>query len=386
MTQADPPGRAGALVAICAAGFAFSANYTNHAPAMATLRETFGFSNALGGLLTTGIFLTHAAMQIPGGHLADRFGAARLVAWALAVVCAGNFAIGLAGSYEALLFWKVFTGLGTGACFVGGARAVTGLFSGSRLHLAQGLYGGSVLLGAGFVIFAVPRLVEAFGWRGAFFTTASVATIVWLAWLAAAPTVRPSPHLSGEFGKMLANSRLWLLGTAQMASFGLAMVAGAWIVELLRQDLGVGAAQAGLVGSGVLLLGIVMRPLGGALVVRLGVGTLVRISLAISAAACAWLASGLVSTAAAAIAVVALGAGCGLPYAGLFNRAAALYPGRAGAAMGLVNMLGIGMILGGAPLAGLLADWTGNFHASFYFLGGFVLLVLAATWRGIGKE
>lgn len=386
MTEARPQRRAGALAAICAAGFAFSANYTNHAPAIAMLREAFGFSNAAGGLLTTGIFLTHAAMQIPGGHLADRFGAARLLVWGLAVVCAGNFAIGLAGSYGELLFWKVFTGLGTGACFVGGARAVTSLFTGPRLHWAQGLYGGSVLLGAGFVIFAVPRLVEAFGWREAFFTTAGVATLVWLVWLAAAPPAGPSRRAAGDFGRMLATSQLWLLGLVQMASFGLAMVAGAWIVELLRQDLGVSAARAGLVGSGVLLLGIITRPLGGALVARAGVRKVVRASLAISAAACLWLASGVGSTAVAVTAVVALGTGCGLPYAGLFNRAAALFPDRAGAAMGLVNMLGIVMILGGAPLAGLLADRTGNFHASFYFLGGFASLALVATWRGIGKE
>jgi MFS family permease len=386
VTEAPSWRQATGLAAVCAVGFAFSANYTNHAPAVATLRETFGFSNALGGLLTTGIFLTHAAMQIPGGHLADRFGAARLLAFALAVVCAGNFAIGFANAYWQLLFWKVFVGVGTGACFVGGARYITGLFRGPRLHVAQGLYGGSVLLGSGFVIFAVPRLLDAFGWRGAFFATALVATVVWLGWLLAAPRVAPAPHLRGNLKTMLANSQLWLLGIVQMASFGLAIVVGAWIVALLRQDLGVSAAQAGLVGSVVLLLGIVTRPLGGVVVARIGVRNLVRASLVLSALACLWLGSGVSSAGAAVVAVVLLGIGCGLPYAGLFNGAAALYPDRAGAAMGLVNMLGIVMILGGAPLVGLLADWTGNFRSSFYFLGGFVALVLLVTWRGIKKE
>jgi MFS family permease len=78
-------------------------------------------------------------------------------------------------------------------------------------------------------------------------------------------------------------------------------------------------------------------------------------------------------------AVVLLGAGCGLPYAALFTRAAALFPGRAGAAMGLVNMLGILMILVGAPLVGRLADWTGNFRASFLILACFSLIACAFT-------
>jgi len=78
-------------------------------------------------------------------------------------------------------------------------------------------------------------------------------------------------------------------------------------------------------------------------------------------------------------AVVLIGMGVGLPYAAMFSRAGALFPGRAGAAMGLVNMLGIFMILGGAPLVGHLADLSGTFRASFVVLGGFSLAVCAAV-------
>lgn len=369
------------LAGACAMGFAFSANYTNHAPVVPALMADFDFSNALAGSLTTGLFLTHAGMQIPGGHLADRLGAKRILIAALAVVCAGNFAISFANAYWQLLFWKIFTGIGTGVCFVAGARYITGLFRGPQVHVAQGLYGGSVLLGSGFVIFAIPQFLAAFGWRGAFLATATVATAVFLAWVLAAPPVAFVPRAAGNLRGMLSNPQLWLLGLVQMASFGLAIVVGAWISMLLRQDLAVSPARAGLVGSVVLLLGIVTRPLGGALVPRMGVRLLVRVSLVLSAAACVWLGSGIHSIAPAATAVVLLGFGCGLPYAGVFNGAAALYRDRAGAAMGLVNMLGILMILGGAPLVGLLADWTGNFHSSFLFLGAFTVFVLATTFR-----
>ena len=78
-------------------------------------------------------------------------------------------------------------------------------------------------------------------------------------------------------------------------------------------------------------------------------------------------------------AVVLIGMGVGLPYAAMFSRAGALFPGRAGAAMGLVNMLGIFMILGGAPLVGHLADLSGTFRASFVVLGGFSLAACAAV-------
>jgi len=48
--------------------------------------------------------------------------------------------------------------------------------------------------------------------------------------------------------------------------------------------------------------------------------------------------------------------------------------------MGLVNMLGILMILIGAPLAGHLADWSGSFRSSFLALGAFSLMACAAAF------
>jgi nitrate/nitrite transporter NarK len=184
----------------------------------------------------------------------------------------------------------------------------------------------------------------------------------------------------GSFAGMLANPQLWLLGLIQMASFGLVIVAGSWIAALLRNSLGASPARAGLAGSLVLLLGIVMRPLGGVLVPRLGVPALLRVSLLMSAAGCLLLGAGTPSWQVALPAILLVGTGCGLPYAGLFNRAAAFYPDRAGAAMGLVNMLGIVMILGGAPLVGHLADWTGSFRSGFLALGAFAALACVATW------
>ena len=140
-----------ALISVCAAGFAFSANYTNHAPMVSTLRGEFGFNQAEAGFLTTGIFLTHALMQVPGGRLADRFGAARMMVVALAWVAAGNFAIAFAGAYWQLLFWKLFVGFGTGMSFTAGARYIVQMFSGKSLHLAQGFFGGSIEIGRAHV-------------------------------------------------------------------------------------------------------------------------------------------------------------------------------------------------------------------------------------------
>jgi len=368
-----------AVLCGCIVAFAYSANYTNHAPLAPALMREFGFNQALAGFLTTGIFATHALMQIPGGHLVDRLGAKRMLLWALAWVTLGNLGIAFAGAYWQLLLCKIFTGIGTGVCFVGGARYVHAAAAGRQLNVAQGLFGGSVQLGAGFVIFAVPRLYLLAGWRATFLVSAGMALTAAIIWLAGAPNVTSGAAPPGRFREMLGAPQLWLLGLVQMASFGLSLVVGSWVVVMLTKVLKVPATQAGLVGSLVLLLGIVSRPLGGILRRHMGIRPLFIGSLLMIALGCFAFVSTSLSLGIALTAVVLIGMGVGLPYAAMFSRAGALFPGRAGAAMGLVNMLGIIMILGGAPLVGHLADLSGTFRTSFVVLGGFSLFVCAAV-------
>ncbi len=375
----SPASQRAALVCGCIVAFAYSANYTNHAPLAPALMHEFGFNQALAGLLTTGIFATHAGMQIPGGHIVDRLGAKRVLFLALAWVAVGNLGLAFASAYWQLLACKIFTGMGTGVCFVGGARYIHQALAGPRLHVAQGFFGGSIQMGAGFVILAVPRLNLVAGWRVTFLVSAGMAVAAAIIWLAAAPTVAPIASPPGRFSEMLLAPQLWLLGLAQMATFGLSVVVGSWVVVMLTKVMKVPATEAGLIGSLVLLLGIVSRPLGGMLRRHMGIRPLLLLSLAMIALGCFAFVTSLLSLGIALTAVVLIGMGVGLPYAAMFSRAGALFPGRAGAAMGLVNMLGIIMILGGAPLVGHLADLTGTFKASFIVLGGFSLLVCAAV-------
>ena len=377
-----------ALWCVCFAGFAFSANYINHAPLRDWLLESFDsldapFTNAMFGFLTTAIFLTHAIMQIPGGLLADKFGAKKILAVALTIVCVGNFGIAFSGSYYHLLFWKFFAGFGTGACFIAGARYIYQSMPSQKLFLYQGYFGASILLGSGFVIFIVPQIASLFkGWPQAFFATAAVAVMALITWLFFAPWLPAKRHSQISLLKMLAHSQLWLLGLVQMASFGLVIVIGTWITTLLKENFSLSNKLfISFIASLVLLLGIFTRPLGGRLVSQIGVRKLLIISLILNATGCFMLAIFTHYLFVDIIAIVLLGAGCGFPYAGLFNKAASMFPGRAGAAMGLVNVLGIIFILAGAPLVGKIADWTGNFSAAFIALGVFSLIICGVSFK-----
>ena len=366
-----------AVICGCIVAFAYSANYTNHAPLASALMREFGFNNALAGFLTTGIFLTHAGMQIPGGYLVDRFGSRRMLLIALLWVAAGNFLMAAAGAYWQLLFCKIFTGMGTGVCFVGGARYIHEGCRGPRLNVAQGFFGGSIQLGAGFVIFAVPQIYKLAGWRATFLVCAGMVLVAAVIWIAKSPRVEFPPSAPGKFHLMLLAPQLWLLGLFQMATFGISVVVGSWVVVLLTKTMRVPVTKAGMIGSLVLLLGIVSRPLGGWLRQHMGIRPLFAGSLLMVSLGCFLFLPSAISLATALAAVILVGIGIGLPYAAMFSRAGKLFPGRAAAAMGLVNMLGIIMILGGAPLVGHLADLTGSFKTSFAVLGGFTLATCA---------
>ena len=368
-----------AILCGCIVAFAYSANYTNHAPLAPALMREFGFNNALAGFLTTGIFLTHAGMQIPGGYLVDRFGSRRILLIALLWVAAGNFLMAAAGAYWQLLFCKIFTGMGTGVCFVGGARYVHEGCAGPRLNVAQGFFGGSIQLGAGFVIFAVPQLYRLAGWRATFLISAAMVLVAAVIWIAKAPLVEFPPSPPGKFLAMLLAPQLWLLGLFQMATFGMSVVVGSWVVVLLVKVMKVPVTRAGMIGSLVLLLGIVSRPLGGFLRQHIGIRPLFAGSLVMISVGCFLLLPSSISLITALSAVILVGIGVGIPYAAMFSRAGKLFPGRAAAAMGFVNMLGIIMILGGAPLVGHLADLTGSFKTSFAVLGGFSLAACLAV-------
>ena len=88
-----------ALGFVAALGFVFPADFTNHGPLVPALAKDLNITLAQAGFPTTAIFLTHGALQIPGGALADKLGAKRVVLRSLVITAMGNCLIGLCSYY-----------------------------------------------------------------------------------------------------------------------------------------------------------------------------------------------------------------------------------------------------------------------------------------------
>ncbi|MFL5913919.1 MAG: MFS transporter [Gaiellaceae bacterium] len=326
------------------------------------------------GLFVTVQFVVHMAMQIPGGRMADRFGAQRSALVGVAVIAAGN-AISLIAPAAALAFGgRAIVGLGTGIAFVSGSDYVRAS-RGSPFQ--QGVYGSASVLAPGIALAVVPAIG---GFRAPYLTAIVVAALS-LAALAVAPRAARTRRHAGERigGDLFRDIRLYRFGAIHALSFGFSVVVGNWVVTLLEhhgQSKGVAAA----VGSLTLLLGFFTRIAGGSILSRPNASRWVAGSLVAGGAAAVALATPLpLAGLVAASAVVGLAAG--IPFAMAFSGAAAARPDAPGAAVGFVNALASFVIVVGTPLVGLTFSLPGDGRIGFVVVGVLAALASLATPR-----
>ena len=366
-----------AVVGGCAAGLATGWNVANIGAIPSHLARSYGVGLAVVGLFTTALFLTHLAMQIPGGRAADRFGARRTALLGLVITIAFNALALVAPEPTLAIGARALTGIGTGFAFVAGSAYVR---ESGGSPFAQGLFGGVGLAGGGVAIGVVSQVDGWLGWRAPFWT-ALVVGVAGLAILLTAPADRVRTHVEREFdvpAGLLRDRRLYRLAALYGASLGLSLLVGNWVVELLERNGGVDKGTAGAVGALTLLLGIVTRPLGGwilrerALRARAAVGA----SLAAGAAGTALLAVAQ-PLGVAVLGAVLIGLAAGIPFAPAFTGAALVRPDSPAAAVGMVNGAASLVAIAGAPLLGLTFSLPGDGRIGFAVVAVLWLVALA---------
>jgi MFS family permease len=295
-------------------------------------------------------------VQLPAGRGADRFGSQSVALLAVAAGVLGNVVLLLDAGFELALVGRAIVGIGSGAAFVSGLDLVR---TGGGGPAFQGLYGGATMAGGGLALVVVPPLTDATSWRAAYWTAAVLAV------LAAIPTLAATglPRI-GHAGAWLLDDRTLLpLGIMQAATFGLAVVAGNWVVPLLERQ-GASSTAAGLAGGLVLLVGIVTRPAGGVLAGRVSGRLLVSAALLGVSAGSLLLAIG-GPLALSTLGAFVLGLMAGLPFAVIFAAAQRQRPDAPGAAIALVNACAVLTILVGTPLAGLAFELPSDGRVAF---------------------
>ena len=172
---------------------------------------------------------------------------------------------------------------------------------------------------------------------------------------------------------LVRDGRLYRLAALYAASYGLSVVVGNWVIELIERHTTMSAGVAAAVGGLTLLLNVVARPFGGWVLrthparARAVVGASLVVgalgTAALAAAGPAWL---------AILGSALVGFAAGVPFSAMFTGAAATRPEAPAAAVGFVNSLADAAILAGTPLVGLTVAMAGEGRIGF--------VVIAVLW------
>src|SRR5215471_9541157 len=147
-------------------------NYVDRASlsvAMPTISEEFKIDAAAQGVILSSFFWTYALMQIPGGWLADRYGARPVIAGGTILWGAFQALTALATGWVGLLLARLGLGLAEGPTFPAGGKLNAVWLPAKERGRGAVLIDGGAPLGTAFGGLIIAALMGAFNsWRAAF--------------------------------------------------------------------------------------------------------------------------------------------------------------------------------------------------------------------------
>ena len=375
-----------AVVLLTFGAIALGFTYADHAPLIPLVAREFELDDLGVGLLSTALFTSYLASTLLTTGLAERLGPKRMVGAGLVVSAVGTVVFAGSPSYAVAIGAKAIQGAGSALAFVAAARYLAGLYGGRRNHFALGLYGGGFPLGSAIALVTMPALASALGgWRGAFWAEAAFVTLAAVA-LWTAPSV-PRVERAGNIRDAFRCRNCWLTSLQHAAGFGMGIASGTWITVYLVREFDLPLGLSGVLGSLLLMLAVVARPIGGLFLSREHMPTrrLMRLGDIAIIVGVALVALPDRPLAIALSGAALVGLGVGLPYSAVFNTAAASLSRAPAAAPGLAAIGGPAAVMVGAPAMGYAVQ-TFGFWAAWSFVAVVAALALAGTVFMRGEE
>lgn len=377
--QRGAPRRALAALGMGLFGLGFSVgSYGAVVPALIAA----GVAPDAAGFGTTLYLLGQFAAVLPADALTRRY--------RTALVAAGGFALGgvgaaLGGSLDLPVAYlsRSLVGLGTGVAFLASVKYAGLRTPSGHRSLAQGLLGAAFTLGLAAGLAGGPPALQRFG----ALPIAVVAAVA--AGVPAVPAARLRPVPDGSVRSLeaylapLRSPSGLSLGLANMASFGLLIVATTWYADVL-------ATEPALPATGVLVgfsLATVLGRFGGGWLARaLNERAAVALTLAVLAALLAAVAAAISLDAPLVLgaALVGTGAGFGLPFGPLFSLAFSNLSDDPGVTLVGMTAVGNAAALAYPWLVGRLLAATESYAAGFVAMALTVALVVALWVRTVG--
>ena len=257
--------------------------------------KAFHTSDTSVGLLVSVGPLCSAALSIPGGALADRFGYRTPLLWAGLATSVFAFLRPLAGGFPLLLLLTVGLLLPQPFLINAIADLVNRHFPDEDAATATGLGTMAIFLGITVGLVATPPIVGAIGVRGSQVVYAALSVLALAGFFLAAPRKVPDRIVVSEelsvrqaLARVLRSSTAWRLSAALFLGFGIYLGMTSWLEEILKPR-GIDATGAGIVAGMITIAGMVGSVSLGALSDRIRRRTPLIVLAGVVALPTAWL-------------------------------------------------------------------------------------------------
>jgi MFS family permease len=220
------------------------------------------------GLLSSGFFVAYGLFELPGGLLAFRVGAKKLLVLGGLVASAAALTGAASPSFGVLIALRFLVGLGLGLSFPPIVVLLIRNLRAGSTGIGAGLVAASWSVGGGVGVFGWAVLSVILGWRDSMFLggALSLSSTLVAMWLIPtdAPLTAPTRMMS-SLRRVLLNRQVLIISIAFLGAGGATALVGSFMVYYLEQHLNLNVDSAGLIGGLTYLLPVLSSPLFGRL-------------------------------------------------------------------------------------------------------------------------
>lgn len=244
-------------------------------PIMPVAMKDMGMTATQAGSYMTIFYVGYVLTQLPGGLLNDRYGYRKVLLFSFLFMGCFTILMGTIKSYEQGLIYRFLAGVGSGAVFSAGIKAVFDWFPAKGRGTALGFFSTANTFGVALANLMIPLVSRSYSWHTAFFVTGGITLITLLSaffLLCERQGHGQAVHDQAEPGRfwldllsLLKNRNLIMTGVIGCGLMWATIGTTAWVNTYINKVLQLSLVETGAIVSLFGVCGFIAKPLGGIL-------------------------------------------------------------------------------------------------------------------------
>jgi len=243
-------------------------------PLIAILVDVLNISYTRAGALMSLFAFAAIFLSIPGGILADRYGSKSTGIASLLCMTLGTAIVALGGNYWVIAFGRLLAGIGAAVVMVVAPKAITSWFHDRELGLSMGIFNIGVPLGTIVSFNSMGVIAYRFNWHASIWVSLAFSIVAVCLFLLLYRSRKADGKVSSDPQSLLAmtkklGGRIWLVGLS-WGFFNASLISFSTYAPDYFISQGTDIAKAGLLASYPMWGSIILAPIVGMLIDRIG--------------------------------------------------------------------------------------------------------------------